>query len=65
LLLEEAAYAALLDGLVDSRIAPSDEVLAVVVRLAEAVDRDNEYDRAVEEHDALYGLLGQLERKAA
>jgi len=61
LLLEDAAYATLLVALDRRWIVPDDEVRAVLSRLAESVDRDNEYARVVAEHDALRGLLAQLE----
>ncbi len=64
LLLEDAAYATVLDALNCGRIAPDGELGAVVSRLAESVDHDNQYRRVVAEHDALRDLLGQLERRA-
>lgn len=64
LLLEETAYAALLDGLDLGRIVPDDEIHAAVLRVTEAVDRENEYERACFEHDALADLLAQLEGRA-
>jgi len=60
LLLEDAAYAALLDGLDRGIIVADDELRAVLARLAESVDRDNEYGRVVFEHEAIHDLLGQL-----
>lgn len=64
LLLEETAYAALLGGLDLRRIVPDDEIRAAVVRIAGAVDRENEYERACFEHDAFADLLAQLEGRA-
>lgn len=60
LLLEDAAYANLLDGLDRGHIAPDDELGAVAARLAKSIDRDNEYGRIVFEHRAIHDLLGQL-----
>jgi hypothetical protein len=60
LLLEESTYAALLGGLDLRRIVADDEILAALRRLAESVDRENEYERVVFEHEAVAGLLGQL-----
>jgi len=61
LLLEETAYAALLGGLDLGRVVPDPEICEALRRLAEAVDRDNEYDRVCFEHRALADLLAQLE----
>jgi len=60
LLLEDAAYAALLDGLDQGRVVPDDELRAALARLREAVDRENEYGRVVFEHEAVADLLAQL-----
>jgi hypothetical protein len=60
LLLEDAAYAALLDGLDRGRIVPDDELRAILGRLAESIDRGNEYGRVVFEHDTLHDLLARL-----
>lgn len=65
LLLEETAYAALLGGLDLGRIVPDPEICAALRRLAESIDRDNEYERARSEHDALDDLLRQLTGRAA
>jgi hypothetical protein len=65
LLLEDAAYATLLVALDRRWIVPDDELRAVLSRLAESVDHDNEYARVLAEHDALRGLLAQLEGTAA
>ena len=65
LLLEDAAYTVLLTALDRGWVIPDDELRAVVSRLAESVDHDNEYPRAVAEHDALHGLLASLESEAA
>jgi len=60
MLLEDAAYAALLEGLDCGRVVPDSEILATLARLAESIDRDNEYGRVVFEHRAIHDLLGQL-----
>ena len=61
LLLEDAAYAELLVALDRRWIVPDDEVRATLSRLGESVDRDNQYPRVLAEHEALHGLLAQLE----
>jgi hypothetical protein len=61
LLLEETVYAALLGGLDLRRVVPDDEIRAALRRLAESVDRENEYERVVFEHRALADLLAQLQ----
>jgi hypothetical protein len=60
LLLEETAYAAVLGGLDLGRIVADDEIRAALRRLAESVDRENEYERVVFEHETVAGLLDQL-----
>lgn len=60
LLLEDAAYAALLDGLDRGAIVPDNELRATLARLGEAIDHENEYERVVFEHEAVAGLLTQL-----
>jgi hypothetical protein len=61
LLLEETAYVSLLDALDRGRVVPDDELRGALARLAESVDHENEYARVVFEHDALRGLLVQIE----
>jgi hypothetical protein len=65
LLLEDAVYATLLTALDRRSVVPNDELRAVVARLADAIDRDNEYERVVFEHDAIHGVLAQIEKAAA
>jgi hypothetical protein len=65
LLLEDAAYATLLTALDRRWIVPDDELRAALARLAGSVDHDNEYGRVAFEHDALYGLLAQLDGPVA
>jgi hypothetical protein len=57
---EEAAYGRLLAALDELVIVPDDDVRAVVGDLAQVIDCGNEYSRVVTEHEALQGLLGQL-----
>lgn len=64
LLLEDAVYSALLDGLDRGSLVPDDELLAVVAQLAESVDRDNEHSRVVAEHAAIHDLLCRLEGRS-
>lgn len=59
---EEAAYGRLLAALDTRLIVPDLDVRAVVSDLAQVIDTANEYSRVVAEHEALHGLLGQLER---
>ena len=65
LLLEDAAYAALLDALGRGRVVPDDELRAVLTQLADSVDRENEYGRVVTEHQAFRDLLAQLDGPVA
>lgn len=65
LLLEDTAYVTLLDALDRRWVVPDDEVRAVLARIAESVDHDNDYVRVATEHDALHGLLAQLEKPVA
>ena len=58
---EEAAYGRLLAALDELVIVPDDEVREIVGRLAQIIDGSNEYERVVAEHEALRGLLGQLD----
>jgi len=60
LLLEDAAYTVLLDGLDRGRVVCDDELRAAVAWLADAVDRGNEYGRVVFEHKAIHDLRDQL-----
>jgi hypothetical protein len=61
LLLEGTAYDTLLGVLDQERVIPDRKLCAVLSRLGESVDRDNEYSRCVTEHEALRDLLGQIE----
>lgn len=65
LVLEEAAYCMLLAAFDQGRVVPDDELCAVLSRLAASVDHDNDYSRVVFEHDALHGLLAQMEGRAS
>jgi hypothetical protein len=57
---EEAAYRRLLAALDECVIVPDADVRVVVGDLAKMIDASNEYERVVSEHEALYGLLGQI-----
>jgi hypothetical protein len=57
---EEAAYGRLLMALDVLVIVPDADVRVVVGDLAQAIDRGNEYERVVFEHEALHGLAAQL-----
>jgi hypothetical protein len=59
---ELAAYAKLLEALDSGSLVPDRDVIDVLRDLAAANDRENEYaTSAVEQHEALYGLLGQID----
>jgi hypothetical protein len=55
-----AAYGRLIAGVDAGRIAPDAEVRRLVRELAEASDREEEYERVVFEHDALAALRKQI-----
>ncbi len=55
-----AAYGRLITGVDAGRIAPDTEVRRLVRELAEASDREEEYERVVFEHDALAALREQI-----
>jgi hypothetical protein len=57
---EDAAYGRLLAALDECVIVPDADVRVVVGDLAKIIDGSNEYERVVTEHEALYGLLGQI-----
>lgn len=65
LLSEEAAYGQLLDGLGGSPVFPDLAMRDAVAGLARAIDRENQYPRVLAEHDALHGLLVQVEEAVA
>ncbi len=65
LLNEQAAYDQLLDGLAGSVVVPDAAMGEAVAALARAIDRENQYPRVVAEHDALHGLLVQVEEALA
>jgi hypothetical protein len=58
---EHAAYGRLLTALDELVIVPDQDVCDLVGGLAGVIDQGNEFERVVAEHEALYGLLGQLE----
>jgi hypothetical protein len=55
-----AAYGRLISGVDAGTIAPDAEVRRLVHELAEASDREEEYERVVFEHDALAALREQI-----
>lgn len=61
---EEAVYGRLLTALDDRAIFPDRDMRTVLRDLTKIIDADNEYGRIVAEHDALHGLLRQIEGSA-
>jgi hypothetical protein len=57
---EHAAYGRLLRALDELVIVPDHDVCDVVGDLAGVIDRSNEYERVISEHEALHRLLDQL-----
>jgi hypothetical protein len=57
---EEAVYEKLLAALDSGSIVADHDVRDVIRDLAAIYDRENEYERVIEEHEALHCLLGQL-----
>jgi hypothetical protein len=57
---EDAAYGRLLAALNELVIVPDCNVRDLVGDLAHIIDRGNEYNRVVAEHEALHGLHAQL-----
>ena len=58
---EEAAYGRLLTALDELVIVPDADVRVVLADLAKIIDTGNEYRRVVTEHEALHGLLAQID----
>lgn len=58
---EEVVYGRLLAALDELVIVPDHDVREVVASLAQIIDSSNEYERVVAEHEALHGLLDQIE----
>jgi hypothetical protein len=58
---EHIAYGRLLTALDELVIVPDREVRDLFSDLAGIIDTANEYSRVVAEHEALHGLLAQLE----
>ena len=58
---EETVYRRLLAALGELVIVPDDEVREVLTTLAQVIDTSNEYERVIAEHDALHGLLAQVD----
>jgi hypothetical protein len=57
---EKAAYEALLVALREGTITPDRYMREIAGDLAAMNDRENEYERVLAEHDALFGLHEQL-----
>jgi hypothetical protein len=57
---DAAAYGRLIVGLDAGEIVPDDRARRLVCELAEASDREEEYERVVFEHDALAVLCAQI-----
>jgi hypothetical protein len=57
---EDSIYEALLAGLDGEEVVPDHYMRDLLRDLTEMNDRENEYARAVAEHEALLGLRGQL-----
>jgi hypothetical protein len=55
------AYQHLLAALDGGRLVPEPDVARAVREVAASVDLNNEYERVLAEHDALHGLLAQIE----
>ena len=58
---EIETYARIVAGLDSGTLVPDAEIRRLVRELAEANDREEEYERIVFEHDALAALLAKLE----
>lgn len=58
---EGDAYARIIVGLEAGAIVPDGEVRGLLRELAEANDREEEYERVVFEHDALVAMREQIE----
>jgi hypothetical protein len=58
---EEAAYGRLLAALDELVIVPDEEVRTLLGRVAQIIDGSNEYERVAAEHEALHGLLNQID----
>jgi len=55
------AYQHLLVALDGGRLVPEPDIARAVREVAASVDLNNEYERVVTEHEALHGLLAQME----
>jgi hypothetical protein len=60
-LAEAEAFEQLLNALSTARINPTPAVRDAVANLARAIDKDNDYETAVREHEAVHRLLVQIE----
>jgi hypothetical protein len=62
---EKAIYERLLEALETGALVPEGGERSVVCDLAQVIDADNEYERVISEHEALHGLLDQLDEARA
>lgn len=60
-LAEAEAFEQLLGALTTYTIRPTSAVCDALANLARAIDRDNDYEATVREHEAVHGLLVQIE----
>jgi hypothetical protein len=61
---EEAVYRRLLMALDELVVVPDRDLRTVLGDLVQIIDQDNEYERVISEHEALCGLLGQIQGPA-
>jgi hypothetical protein len=57
---DAAAYGRIIAGIEDGEIVPDADARRLVRELAEATDREEEYERVVAEHAALLALREQI-----
>jgi hypothetical protein len=57
---EEQAYGRLLAALDGEPLVPDPEMAGVLAELADSIDKANEYNRVLAEHDALHALWAQV-----
>lgn len=63
-LAEAEAFERLLEALTTYTIRVTPAVCDALAHLARAIDRDNDYETTVREHEAVHGLLVQIEGAA-
>jgi hypothetical protein len=62
---EKTAYGQMVDVLDGRPVRLDRDLLDAVFRVAESIDRENEYRRVVAEHTALHGVLDQIKEVLA